>query len=139
MAEEAYTVRVHHEPGEEPWAEVLELGGGPESGVIRDRPSRPALYSQRSGSLARASAERPVVMTSIPALARLSGGTTSTRSAVPPSIPLWPRVRVACQRPPLCCIASTEMLASFCLGFLVDPVPRSRRQCGEPRIHHTRA
>jgi hypothetical protein len=28
MAEEAYTVRVHHDPGEEPWAEVLELGGG---------------------------------------------------------------------------------------------------------------
>lgn len=27
MAEEVYTVRVHHEPGEELWAEVLELPG----------------------------------------------------------------------------------------------------------------
>ena len=27
MAEEVYTVRVHHEPGEKLWAEVLELPG----------------------------------------------------------------------------------------------------------------
>ena len=27
MAEEVYTVRVHHEPGEDLWAEVLELPG----------------------------------------------------------------------------------------------------------------
>ncbi len=27
MAEEVYTVRVHHEPGEQLWAEVLELPG----------------------------------------------------------------------------------------------------------------
>jgi predicted RNase H-like HicB family nuclease len=27
MAEEVYTVRVHHEPGEELWAEVRELPG----------------------------------------------------------------------------------------------------------------
>ena len=27
MAGEVYTVRVHHEPGEELWAEVLELPG----------------------------------------------------------------------------------------------------------------
>jgi hypothetical protein len=51
--------------------------------------------------LARAWAERPVMMTSIPVVARLSGGTTSTRSAVPPALPPRPRVRVACQRPPL--------------------------------------
>lgn len=39
MAEEVYTVRVHHEPGEELWAEVLELPGcfaaGAEPGVGR--------------------------------------------------------------------------------------------------------
>ncbi len=27
MAEEVYTVRVHHEPGEQLWAEILELPG----------------------------------------------------------------------------------------------------------------
>src|SRR5712671_5195199 len=64
-------------------------------------PGDGSFYSQCSGSLARAWAEHPVVTTSISVVARLSGGTTSTRSAVPPSIPLWPRVRVACQRPPL--------------------------------------
>jgi hypothetical protein len=31
----------------------------------------------------------------------LSGGTISRRSAISPFIPLWPLVRVACQRPPL--------------------------------------
>lgn len=33
MAEQVYTVRVHHEPGEELWAEVLELPGCFAAGV----------------------------------------------------------------------------------------------------------
>jgi predicted RNase H-like HicB family nuclease len=40
MAGEVYTVRVHHEPGEELWAEVLELPGcfaaGADMGELRD-------------------------------------------------------------------------------------------------------
>jgi len=50
--------------------------------------------------VARAWAERPVAMTSILVVARLNGGTTSTRSAVPPALAPRPRVRVACQPPP---------------------------------------
>ena len=37
---------------------------------------RPGSYSQRSGSLARAWAERPVAVISMPVVSRLSGGTT---------------------------------------------------------------
>jgi predicted RNase H-like HicB family nuclease len=33
MAEVVYTVRIHHEPGEELWAEVLELPGCFAAGV----------------------------------------------------------------------------------------------------------
>jgi hypothetical protein len=43
-----------------------------------------------SGGVDPTCAERPVMTTSIRVIAWLSGGTTSTRSAVPPLIPLWP-------------------------------------------------
>jgi hypothetical protein len=35
----------------------------------------------------------------IEVVARLSGGTISWRSAISPFMPLWPLVRVVCQRP----------------------------------------
>ena len=37
MAGEVYTVRVHHEPGEDLWAEVLELPGCFAAGADPDR------------------------------------------------------------------------------------------------------
>jgi hypothetical protein len=99
-------------------------------------------HSQCSGSVARAWAERSVAMTSIPVVARLSGGTISARSAVPLALTPRPRVRVACQRPPLSRIQVTgqkyssagEWLTWFIgpLAFMCTTV-RPRQLC-RPRI-----
>ena len=51
--------------------------------------------------MAWACAECPAATTSIQAVPRLSGGTTSRRSATSPFLPLWLRIHVLCQRPPL--------------------------------------
>jgi predicted RNase H-like HicB family nuclease len=56
MAGEVYTVRVHHEPGEELWAEVLELPGcfaaGADMGELREALSEAiSLYLSEPGDV----------------------------------------------------------------------------------------
>jgi predicted RNase H-like HicB family nuclease len=78
MAGEVYTVRVHHEPGEELWAEVLELPGcfaaGADMGELREALSEAiSLYLSEPGDVKHVELEdEPGSAAAVLACSRLS-------------------------------------------------------------------